>query len=159
MNRIHRWYCRSSRWKRRLENDILPWSLGGVDLGDEVLEIGPGPGLTTGWLRHECKNVTCIEVDPRLASALRHRTVGTNISVQCGDATEMPYRDHSFSAVVSLTMLHHIPSQALQDRMFAEVYRVLRPRRQLAHRNRYLERANAGGNKVNFWSAAVCVNH
>ena len=127
MNRIHRWYCRSGRWKSRLENEILPWSLGGIDLGDKVLEVGPGPGLTTGWLRTKCKNVTCIEIDPSLASALRHRTVETNISVHCGDATELPYRDHVFSAAVSLTMLHHIPSPALQDRMFGEVYRVLRP--------------------------------
>src|SRR5207244_4462253 len=53
--------------------------------------------------------------------------VGTNINVQCGDATEMPYRDGVFSAVLSFTMLHHVPSPALQDRMFAEVNRVLRP--------------------------------
>ena len=66
MNRLHRWYCQSSQWKQKLENKILPWSLGGVDLGDEVLEMGPGPGLTTDWLRHRCKNITCIEVDPRI---------------------------------------------------------------------------------------------
>lgn len=127
MNRIRRWYCRSGRWKQKLENEILPWSLGEVDLGDEVLEVGPGPGLTTEWLRGKCKNVTCLEVDPGMASSLRQRTVGTNINVQCGDATEMPYRDGAFSAAVSFTMLHHIPSPALQDRMLAEVYRVLRP--------------------------------
>lgn len=127
MNRIHRWYCRSGGWKQKLENEILPWSLGEVDLGDDVLEVGPGPGLTTEWLRSKCKNVTCLEVDPGLARSLRQRTVGTNISVQCGDATEMPYRDGAFSAAVSFTMLHHIPSPALQDRMLAEVYRVLRP--------------------------------
>src|ERR1019366_3782613 len=39
----------------------------------------------------------------------------------------MPYRDCTFSGAVSFTMFHHIPSQALQDRLFAEVYRVLRP--------------------------------
>lgn len=127
MNRIHRWYCRSGRWKQKLENEIRPWSLGEVDLGDEVLEVGPGPGLTTEWLRGKCKNVTCLEVDPGMASSLRQRTVGTNIDVQCGDATEMPYRDGAFSAAVSFTMLHHVPSPALQDRMLAEVYRVIRP--------------------------------
>ncbi len=39
----------------------------------------------------------------------------------------MPYRDGTFSGAVSLTMLHHIPSRALQDRLFAEVHRVLKP--------------------------------
>lgn len=127
MNRLHRWYCRSSFWKQKIEREVLPWSLSGVELGDEVLEVGPGPGLTTDWLRRLCKNITCIEVDPGLASSLGHRTVNTNVSVQCGDATAMPFPDHAFSGAVSFTMLHHVPSPALQDRLFAEVYRVLRP--------------------------------
>jgi len=48
MNRLHRWYCQSSQWKQKLENKILPWSLGGVDLGDEVLEMRPGAGSDYG---------------------------------------------------------------------------------------------------------------
>jgi ubiquinone/menaquinone biosynthesis C-methylase UbiE len=127
MNHLHRWYCQSSQWKQKLENKILPWCLGGVDLGDEVLEVGPGPGLTTDWLRHRCKNITCIEVDPQLANSLNHRVASTTVSVQCGDATAMPYGDRTFSGAVAFTMLHHVPSQELQDRVFAEVYRVLRP--------------------------------
>ena len=39
----------------------------------------------------------------------------------------MPYRDRTFSSAVSFTMLHHVPSAVLQDRLFSEVYRVLRP--------------------------------
>lgn len=105
----------------------MPWSLNGVDLGDEVLEIGPGPGLTTDWLRHRYRNITCLEVDPRLALSLSKRTADTNITVQPGDATAMPFRDQTFSGVVSFTMLHHVPSFVLQDRLFAEVYRVLKP--------------------------------
>ncbi len=127
MNRLHRWYCRSNPWKQKLEEEVLPWSLGGVDLGEEVLEIGPGPGLTTDWLRHRYRAITCLEVDPRLALSLSKRTADTNITVQLGDATAMPFRDQTFSGVVSFTMLHHVPSFSLQDRLFAEVYRVLRP--------------------------------
>jgi SAM-dependent methyltransferase len=127
MNRLHRWYCRSSFWKQRVEQDILPWSLSGVDLGNEVLEVGPGPGLTTDLLRHQCENIACLEIDPVLAGSLRHRMANTNVSVQCGDATAMPFPDQAFSGVVSFTMLHHTPSPALQDRLFAEAYRVLRP--------------------------------
>jgi ubiquinone/menaquinone biosynthesis C-methylase UbiE len=127
MNRLHRWYCQSSQWKQKLEDEVLPWSLRGVDLGDEVLEVGPGPGLTTDWLRHQCKSITCIEVDPKLAASLNHRAATTNLSSQCGDATAMRYGDRTFSGAVAFTMLHHVPSQQLQDRLFAEVYRVLRP--------------------------------
>jgi ubiquinone/menaquinone biosynthesis C-methylase UbiE len=39
----------------------------------------------------------------------------------------MPFADEVFSSAVCFTMLHHVPSPALQDRLFAEVYRVLKP--------------------------------
>ena len=127
MNRLHRWYCRSNRWKRKLEAEILPWSLEGVRLGDDVLEVGPGPGLTTDWLRHRCTGLTCLELDQELASSLARRTAGNGIRVDRGDGAAMPYPDGSFSTVVLFTVLHHVPSAALQDRLFSETYRVLKP--------------------------------
>lgn len=127
MNRLHRSYCRSNLWKQKLEGELLPWSLSGVDLGEEVLEIGPGPGLTTDWLGHRYRAITCLEVDPDLALSLSKRTADTNITVLRGDATAMPFRDQTFSGVASFTMLHHVPSVSLQDRLFAEVHRVLKP--------------------------------
>jgi len=48
---------------------ILSWSLDGVELGEEVLEIGLGPDLTTDWLRARSKHITCIEMDVALASS------------------------------------------------------------------------------------------
>jgi SAM-dependent methyltransferase len=39
----------------------------------------------------------------------------------------MPFDGGRFSAVVCFTVLHHVPSPALQDRLFAEAFRVLRP--------------------------------
>jgi len=71
--------------------------------------------------------MTSIEIDPRLAESLRHRLDGTNVTVVEGDATRMPFEDGSFTGAVSFTMLHHVPSAALQDRLIAEVFRVLRP--------------------------------
>lgn len=127
MNCLHRWYCRSSRWKTKVENEILPWSLKGVELGDRVLEVGPGPGLTTDWLHRQCTDLTCLEVDQNLAWSLKQRTARSGIHVDRGDATAMPYRDCAFSAVVLFTVLHHVPSSILQDRLFTEAYRVLRP--------------------------------
>ena len=56
-----------------------------------------------------------------------YQRAGTNVRVQCGDATAMPYGDRTFSGAVAFTMLHHVPSRELQDRVFAEVCRVLRP--------------------------------
>jgi SAM-dependent methyltransferase len=127
MNRFHKWYCRSGHWKRKIQDEILPWTLRDLELGDSVLEIGPGPGVTTDYLRNRVKDIECLEVDPALASSLGDRVVGTNVHVQHGNATAMPYRDGSFSAVVSFTMLHHVPSISLQNQLFVEAHRVLRP--------------------------------
>ena len=126
MNRLHRWYCRSDAWAATVR-DQLPWVLRGVELGDEVLEVGPGPGLTTDLLRKIASRVTAIEIDPRLAEALRQRTLGQGVEVVTGDATAMPFQAARFSAAVSFTMLHHVTSPELQDRLLAEVCRVLRP--------------------------------
>jgi ubiquinone/menaquinone biosynthesis C-methylase UbiE len=39
----------------------------------------------------------------------------------------MPFPDACFSAAISLTMLHHVPSPKLQDSVLREVWRVLKP--------------------------------
>lgn len=126
MNRLHRWYCRSDVWAATVR-DELPRALRGVELGDEVLEVGPGPGLTTDLLRQQAPHITALEIDPRLAQALRQRTLGHDVEVVTGDATAMPFQAARFSAVVSFTMLHHLPSPQSQDRLLAEACRVLRP--------------------------------
>jgi SAM-dependent methyltransferase len=52
---------------------------------------------------------------------------GDRARVIHGDGTDTGLADEDFSAVVCFTMLHHIPTAALQDQMFAEAFRVLRP--------------------------------
>ena len=127
MNRIHRWLCRSTPWKETLGTHILPWALGGVDLGSKALELGPGPGLTTDWLCTRVDHLTCAEVDGALAADLSQRTAGGNVTVLWEDATALSLPDSAFDAAISVMMLHHVPSAALQDRLLAEVARVLRP--------------------------------
>lgn len=127
MNIFHRFYCRSDGWAKAVQNWIMPWTLKDVALGDDVLEIGPGPGRTTEKLRESAARLTAIEIDHKLAEALKSRMAGTNVTVVEGDATNMPFPDASFSGAVSLTMLHHVPSAALQDKLLAEAFRVLQP--------------------------------
>ena len=67
MNLIHRWLCRSAGWRKQLEADVIPWVLRDVELGSEVLEVGPGPGLTTDLLRPRITHLTAIEIDSGLA--------------------------------------------------------------------------------------------
>ncbi|MGH3303774.1 MAG: class I SAM-dependent methyltransferase [Streptosporangiaceae bacterium] len=58
---------------------------------------------------------------------LAHRMAAGGVQVVQSDATCLPYGSGRFSAVLSFTMLHHLPSTALRDRLFAEAARVLRP--------------------------------
>jgi SAM-dependent methyltransferase len=127
MNLIHRKLCRSARWGKMLEEIIVPWVLSDVTLGDEVLEVGPGPGLTTDLLRSRVPHLTALEIDPKLAGSLGTRLRGGNVSVVRGDATAMPLKNGQFSGAVSFTMLHHVPSPGLQDQLLREVHRALKP--------------------------------
>jgi SAM-dependent methyltransferase len=127
MNDLHLQICASPEWGSFLENTLLPWALESADLGEDVLEIGPGPGLTTDALRHRFQNLTAVEVDRNLADALASRLRGLNVSVLLGDATALPLPAAQFSGATCHNMLHHVPSGELQELLFAEAFRVLRP--------------------------------
>lgn len=107
-----------------MHRQVLPWVLDGVVLGSDVLEVGPGPGVTTEYLRTRVPRLTCVERDRALASRLGTRM--PDVTVTCEDATAMSFPDAAFDGAVCLTMLHHLPSPAHQDRLFSELGRVLR---------------------------------
>jgi ubiquinone/menaquinone biosynthesis C-methylase UbiE len=44
-----------------------------------------------------------------------------------GDAATLPFSNGAFSSAIAILMLHHLRSNELQDRAFAEIWRVLRP--------------------------------
>jgi ubiquinone/menaquinone biosynthesis C-methylase UbiE len=127
MNKTHLEYLASPAWADALQADLLPWLESTMQLGDDVLEIGPGPGLTTDLLRHRASTVTAVEIDADLAADLKVRLADTNVEVIWGDGTELPLPDDRFSAATCFSMLHHMPSAGAQDQLFAELHRVLRP--------------------------------
>ena len=127
MNEIHLQLCASPEWAQYVRDDLLPWAMTEWSLGDDVLELGPGPGLSTDVLREHVAKLTTLELDEELATPLRDRLQGTNVTVLCGDATKSGLPSGQFSAVTCFTMLHHVPSPELQDALFAEAHRVLRP--------------------------------
>ena len=47
VNRVHHWYCNREAWKRHVREDLVPPALEGLELGDDVLEVGPGFGPAT----------------------------------------------------------------------------------------------------------------
>ena len=126
MNFVHRKLCSSARWKGIVQSHALPWVLEQIDLGCDALEIGPGFGAATEVLQKRVTHLTCVESDRNLADLLR-RTLHENVTVRCEDATAMSLPSATFDGVVCFTMLHHIKSVELQNKLFAEVARVLKP--------------------------------
>jgi SAM-dependent methyltransferase len=122
VNRMHRRLCSSTKWADTVAQR-LPLVLDRTALGDDVLEIGPGYGATTRVLAKRIKHLTALEVDEMSAARLSRQ----GIRIVHGSGTDMPLRDNGFSGVVCFTMLHHVPSPALQDELFTEAHRVLAP--------------------------------
>jgi SAM-dependent methyltransferase len=127
MNEGHLRFLASGEWADMLRTDLLPWLDSVAALGDDVLEVGPGPGLTTDILRERTSRLTAVEVDDELAAALKSRLAGTNVEVVHGDAGRTDFSSDRFSSATCFSVLHHIPSAEQQDAVFAEINRVLRP--------------------------------
>ncbi len=126
MNLVHRLCCSSQYWARKVEHKLLPWTLAGVDLGGETLEIGPGYGANLRCLVDMTPRLTAVEIDPPMARQLQAK-YGGRARVIIGDGTDTGLPADEFSSVVCFTMLHHVPTPALQDRLFDEAFRVLAP--------------------------------
>lgn len=127
MNENHARVCTSPEWAQHIQAEILPALTRDADLGQQMLELGPGHGAATEWLRHKVARLTAVEQDATAASLLENRYAGTNVVIVVGDAARLAYGDGSFDSVGSFTMLHHVPTQGLQNRVLAEAFRVLRP--------------------------------
>jgi SAM-dependent methyltransferase len=125
MNTRHAELCSSPEWAEHIAETVLPAAIGGLTLGDEVLEIGPGYGASTAQLANRVPDLTALEIDETLAKQLA--AAFPQVSVVLGSGADLPFADDRFSAVVCFTMLHHVLTPEMQDALFAEARRVLWP--------------------------------
>jgi ubiquinone/menaquinone biosynthesis C-methylase UbiE len=127
VNENHARVCTSPEWAEHIQTEILPVLTRDVDLGADMLEIGPGPGAATEWLRHKVGRLTAVEIDETAAAVLADRFADTKVEIVTGSGTELRYPANSFDSVGCFTMLHHVPTLALQNKILSEAFRVLRP--------------------------------
>ncbi len=127
MNEEHGKLCASPEWAEHLQVDVLSPLLTGVQLGAQMIEVGPGPGASTQWLRHRVDRLVAAEADPAAAAALAERFADTNVQVVPVDAATLPFDDGVFDAAGAFTMLHHVHTREQQQRVLTELVRVLRP--------------------------------
>jgi ubiquinone/menaquinone biosynthesis C-methylase UbiE len=128
MNENHSRLMPSPEWAAFIQEEVLPEATRDVTLGPELLELGPGPGAATDWLRQRVKRLVAVEFEAPAAALLTERfAADPTVTVVQGDASALDFPDASFDTVATCTMLHHVPTRALQDKVLAEAFRVLRP--------------------------------
>ncbi len=127
VNDEHAKLCASREWSEWVCAEVVSPLTSRIDLGADVLELGPGPGAVTGWLADHVRHLICLESDSQAASALSERFAGRNVEVVEGDAAAMQFADVSFDAVCCFTMLHHVRTAREQNALLSETLRVVRP--------------------------------
>ena len=127
MNENHAALCSSPEWASFLRSHVLEPLAGMVELGADMVEFGPGPGASTAWLRERVARLTVVEIDPVAAARLADEHTDTNVTVMVGDCSRTELPSASFDSVASFTMLHHLPTQAMQLAVLNEAFRLLKP--------------------------------
>ncbi len=96
--------------------------------GENIIDIGCGPGLTTMALAEVTgKNGSVLGVDiaePMLSIARKRCAQLPNVDFALTDVTALPYADHSFDVALATQVYEYV---ADVDRALSELARVLRP--------------------------------
>jgi arsenite methyltransferase len=106
---------------------------------ERVLDAGCGRGLVLIACAQKLIAGRAVGIDLWVPKDLSHNSreatlanaaaagVVDRVEVQTGDITQLPFPDASFDAVVSMTVIHNIPSRDLRDQTVRELIRVLKP--------------------------------
>ena len=99
----------------------------GADANGVVLDVACGPGIVSAALAARAREVVALDITPEMLNKARQRCAEAglhNVTFREGSATELPFADDSFDAVVTRLSVHHFPEPRL---VLAEMFRVLRP--------------------------------
>lgn len=114
----------------------------GIQPGERVLELGPGPGaFTVDAARRTQPGGTLIAVDvqPQMIAAVDKRVQDaglTNVETHVSSAYELPLDDDTIDRAFLVTVLPEIPDQ---QRALAELRRVLKPGGRLSITEEFLD--------------------
>lgn len=91
------------------------------DLGEaqRILDVGCGTGLFIDELAREKQRIVGVDFSSEMLKVAKERT--ENLNLISADADKLPFRDESFDAVMSLTLLQNMPNP---ERTVVEMARV-----------------------------------
>jgi arsenite methyltransferase len=107
-----------------------PWTLGRLEPGERVLDIGSGAGtdsLIAALMVGPEGSVTGIDMTPEMIENARKGAAElglNNVTFVEGEAETLPFADSSFDVVISNGVIDLIPDK---NAVFGEIYRVLEP--------------------------------
>jgi len=107
-----------------------PFSLGRLDSGERVLDLGSGAGtdsLVAAQMVGDAGHVTGIDMTPEMLARARASAAemgAANVEFVEGEAERLPFPSESFDIVISNGVIDLIPDK---DAVFAEIFRVLAP--------------------------------
>lgn len=90
----------------------------------DVLDIASGEGYGTAALALVARSAVGVDLDENSVRHAAARYTAMNLDFRVGDCTQIPAADGSFDVVVSFETIEHLTGQ---ERMLAEIKRVLRP--------------------------------
>lgn len=92
--------------------------------GKEVLEIATGPGLLAKHVAPAAKRMIATDYSDGMIAEAKKSACPENLTFEVADATNLPYEDDSFDAVLIANALHVMPEP---EKALQEIDRVLRP--------------------------------
>ncbi len=98
-----------------------------------ILDAGCGGGRNLVYfLRNGCQ-VFAVDQNPQAIEQVRllAKTLAPNLppeNFQTASVEKMPFQDKQFDAIISSAVLHFAESERHFDKMFAEIWRVLKPK-------------------------------
>ncbi len=134
-----------------------PFSLGPLQPGEEVLDLGSGAGtdsLVAAQMVGAEGSVTGIDMTPEMiakARASADELATGNVQFVESEAERLPFTDANFDVVISNGVIDLIPDK---DAVFAELFRVLRPggRLQLADVTIQRPVSEEGRRNIDLWT-------
>lgn len=137
-----------------------PFSAGKIHNGDSVLDIGCGAGVdlcVASLLVGDTGHVYGLDVTPAMVEKSKHHANLTNLSniaVSEGSIEELPFSDNSVNVVISNGAINLASSK---EKVFSEIYRVLKKNGKLYFSDMIKDENNLNENNCNSESWADCV--
>ena len=107
-----------------------PWSLGRLESGEDVLDLGSGAGtdsLVAALMVGSAGSVTGIDMTQEMLENARKGAAALglgNVTFVEGEVERLPFADGSFDVVISNGVIDLVP---VKDAVFGELFRVLAP--------------------------------